>query len=277
MDAYEIIASAERLTLESPGNYIAEEIAIRPEYAGVKFYDAPIFAFGSADDDLFQKFLAPSVIGSHFITPLDWLPGAKTVISCFLPYTQHIKSSNSTDFSWPSGEMLHGRYEGHFFIMEMAAHIQSILRNAGYDSVAPMLDSRFKAGSEETSYTSNWSERHVAFACGLGTFGLSKGIITEKGMCGRLCSVVTEMDLPKTGRPYTGVYEYCIMCGACAEHCPVNAISLQEGKKHPPCDEFLGKVIEKEKPRYACSKCQVMAPCESGIPIKVNQSNTCST
>lgn len=40
------------------------------------------------------------------------------------------------------------------------------------------------------SYTSNWSERHVAFVCGLGTFGLSKGLITEKGIAGRLGSLI---------------------------------------------------------------------------------------
>ena len=266
MDINEIIASATRLTSESPGNYIAEKDAIRPDYAGMQIYDAPIFAFGSANDELYRKFLAPEVIGSHFITPLEWLPGAKTVISCFMPFTRRIISSNATNFSWPSEEWLHGRYEGHLFVVEMATHIQNVLKEAGYDSLAPMLNPRYKTGNRETTYTSNWSERHAAFACGLGTFGLSKGIITEKGTCGRLCSVITELDLPKTARPYRDVYDYCTMCGLCAKHCPAQAISLKDGKQHSPCDEFLGTVMEKEKPRYGCGKCQVKAPCESEIP-----------
>ena len=155
MDKNEIIASAVRLTLESPGNYVAEKIAIHPDYAGMKIYDTPVLAFGSADDELYQKYHNPNVIGSHFITPLEWLPGAKTVISCFLPYTQQIKSSNATDFCWPSGEWLHGRFEGHLFVREMAAHIQNILQKDEYNSLAPMLDSQYKAGSQETKNTSN--------------------------------------------------------------------------------------------------------------------------
>ena len=31
-------------------------------------------------------------------------------------------------------------------------------------------------------YISTWSERHAMYAAGLGTFGLSKGLITKKGM-----------------------------------------------------------------------------------------------
>lgn len=84
------------------------------------------------------------------------------------------------------------------------------------------------------SYTSNWSERHVAFVCGLGTFGLSKGLITEKGIAGRLGSlIVSEKFAPRT-REYTDIYEYCTRCGACIRRCPAGAISLENGKEHLP-------------------------------------------
>ena len=36
---------------------------------------------------------------------------------------------------------------------------------------------------------STWSERHVAYVSGLGTFGLSGGLITAKGQAVRLGSV----------------------------------------------------------------------------------------
>ena len=268
MDKNEIITRVIQFTHESPGNYVPEETAVRPDYVGMKIFDSPILAFGSADDAIFQMYLSPDVIGDHFIIPLEWLTDAKTVISCFLPYTERIKSANAADYCWPSGEWLHGRFEGQLFIKELTLHIQKILRDSGYRSVAPSLDPRYKMGNQATEYTSNWSERHAAFACGLGTFGLSKGIITEKGMCGRLCSVITDLDLPKDVRHYNDVYEYCIMCGLCVKHCPVHAISLQEGKKHPPCDAFLDEVREKENPRYGCGKCQTSVPCESKIPMK---------
>jgi epoxyqueuosine reductase len=115
-------------------------------------------------------------------------------------------------------------------------------------------------------FTSNWSERHVAFVCGLGTFGLSKGLITPKGVAGRFASIITELYLPPDKREYEDIYEYCSMCGKCAKNCPANAITIENGKNDYACFAFLKKTSEKYKPRYGCGKCQVGVPCESRIP-----------
>ena len=266
MDKNEILSSAVKFTRDSPFNVISDKVAIHSNYTGMKIFDSPIFAFGSAADELYERYLSSDIIGDHFITPAGWLPAAKTVISFFLPYTERIRSANAADYRWPAGEWLHGRYEGQLLVTELSRHINNLLLDNGYRSLVPTLDARYKNGSVETGFTSNWSERHAAFACGLGTFGLSKGIITKNGTCGRFGSVITELALPADGRPYQDTYEYCIQCGLCAAHCPVYAISLQEGKKHPPCSAFLDKVREKENPRYGCGKCQIRVPCESKIP-----------
>ncbi|MCL2827632.1 MAG: 4Fe-4S binding protein [Oscillospiraceae bacterium] len=259
----EIILCAEKFTETFLGNYISAEVAIAPEYVGMQLYDPPIFAFGSADDDLYIKYKSPNIIGGHFLAPSEWLPTAKTVISFFVPYTEQIKSANAQDDHWPANEWLHGRYEGQLFLKELSTYIQNMLLDAGYVSTVPALDPRYGVDG----VTSNWSERHVAFACGLGTFGLSKGIITKRGMCGRLGSVLTEWNLPTDTRPYRDTYEYCTMCGACVLRCPVQAISQTEGKAQLPCSDFLDKVREKNSPRYGCGKCQVNVPCESEIPV----------
>ena len=153
---------------------------------------------------------------------------------------------------------------------ELSKFLRSELINAGYQSIAPALDERFRANSgrtdPEAKFTSNWSERHVAFICGQGTFGLSKGLITKKGMAGRLGSVITELYLPPDKREYKDIYEYCSMCGKCIKNCPVNAISVENGKNHALCSEFLDETAQRYKPRYGCGKCQIDVPCESGIP-----------
>lgn len=128
---------------------------------------------------------------------------------------------------------------------------------------------KFNKDSPEKSYTSAWSERHVAFVCGLGTFGLSKGLITKKGMAGRFASIVTELYLPPNERAYKSFNEYCTMCGTCIQKCPVNAINLEEGKNNNICGKYVDLTWKKFKPRYACGKCQVGVPCESEIP-KIN-------
>lgn len=46
-----------------------------------------------------------------------------------------------------------------------------VISEEGYESLAPSIDQRYKTGNAEANnkYTSNWSERHIAYACGLGT------------------------------------------------------------------------------------------------------------
>ena len=266
MDISTITSFASDLTLNSPVNRVSSDVAISPAYAGMRIFDQPIFAFGCPDDEIFIKFKSPEIIGEHHLTPGQLLPGAKTVISFFLPFTERIKAANSKNFDWPADEWLHGRIEGQLFVKELLVQLQKLLTVAGYESLVPLLDHRFISYSNEGTYSSNWSERHIAFACGLGTFGLSKGLITEKGTCGRFGSVLTALDLPKDGRRYQDPYEYCSMCGECASKCPAGAISLEDGKDHELCSIFLDKTMAKHSPRYGCGKCQVSVPCELRIP-----------
>ena len=271
MDKETIVRISKEFTLNSDYNYVSRDDAIREELVGMKIFDDPIIAFGAADDDIFQLLKDPSVIGDHFFLPKEWLPSANTVISYFFPFTDQIVKSNRKDKQWPSNGWLHGRVEGQRFLSEFSSFLNSQLNNQGYESLVPTQDDRFWATIVEEPglkpFTSNWSERHVGFVCGLGTFGLSKGIITEKGMAGRLGSLVTQLKLEPDNRKYTDIYEYYTMCGACVKRCPVDAISIEEGKDHKKCSDFVEIVTaEKFKPRFGCGKCQVAVPCERKIP-----------
>ena len=268
MNANELFKIADRFTLESPANYISDKSALSPECSGLMIYEAPVFGFAAANDEIFSDFKSPDVIGENFMGPDEWLPGAKTVVAFYMPYTDSIMQANALDYSWPSDEWLHGRYEGQLFIKELCLHLQRIITNAGFECLIPAFDPRLKNGNSHTRFTCNWSERHAAYACGLGTFGLTRGIITERGSCIRFGSFLTNMELPVTARPYGGVYEYCSKCGACIPHCPANAISLENGKDNQRCSDFLDKTLEKHRPRYGCGKCQVNVPCSRGIPGK---------
>ena len=268
MNRDDMIMMAEKFIQNAPENYISDEVALHPRYVGMKIYDAPIFAFGSVDDELYTKYKSFDVIGNHFLSPAEWLSNTKTVISFFLPYTDKIKAANAKDCLWPAEEWLHGRYEGQTVLKLLSEYLVKSISESGFKSLIPTHDQRYKTGNAEIKNTSNWSERHIAYACGLGTFGLSKGIITKKGMSGRLGSILTELDLPKDNRAYKDIREHCAMCGLCIDRCPVRAISMEDGKNASSCSDFLGKVLEKYKPRYGCGKCQVNVPCESEIPMK---------
>lgn len=280
MKKRDIIRFTSDFTENSEHNRVSPDRAISGSLSGMRIFDLPLLGFGDADDSLFSDLKKKSVIGKHHLLPREWLPCARTVISFFLPFTAQVKKSNRTDMSRPSDEWLHGRIEGQAFVNELCRRLASRLTGAGYISIAPSLDERFRSytGSavsgadngkdKPLSYTSIWSERHAAFVCGLGTFGLSRGLITSKGMAGRFGSIITELKLVPDKRKYTGINEYCIMCGNCTDNCPVMAITVKKGKDHAKCSAFLDSTMEKFNPRYGCGKCQVRVPCESRIPKK---------
>ena len=258
--------------LECPYNYVPEEDALRPELAGMQIYDAPLFGVADVNDPLFGELTKEGVVGECFDLPHKWIDNPVSVLSFFLPFTEAVRVSNRKG-TVPSDEWLHGRVEGQQMMNKLGEYVKQLLIDEGFDTAFPTTDPRFHY---VTRYCSNWSERHVAYIAGLGTLSLSKGIITEKGMAGRLGSVITTAKLPVTARKYSSPFEYCIMCGACQRQCPMNAIDtskgVEKGKNHEICSPYVSVKYPGKAPnnieRYGCGKCQVGVPCENGIPKK---------
>lgn len=257
----------------APENHVSAEDAIRPELAGMQIYDAPLLASAAADDPLFLKLREPQVIGEGVFLPTDWLPEAQSVLSFFLPFTEPVKRSNRGGDT-ASDEWLHARIEGQLMLNVLGEYLCGLLRDAGYAAAFPTTDPRF---STLGPYASNWSERHVAYVCGLGTFGLSRSLITAKGTAGRFGSIITSAPLPAANRPYSTPFDYCTLCGACAVNCPADAIDVKrgviDGKEQTLCGPFVRATFlpphgPNNRVRYGCGKCQVGVPCESGIPLK---------
>ena len=282
MNNQDLIAEIVRFTADSRENFISEEDAIYPRLAGMKLYEPPLVGFARADDPLFTvEFKQTGVIHPEYRAPREWLPNAKTIISFFLPFTQEIKDSNRNLADEPyepgapqrcSAEWLHGRIEGQIFVNQLTDYIQSLLEGRGFETVCPTTSGKLRM---ITPYISTWSERHAAYAAGLGTFGLSKGLITKKGMCGRYGSVITSAEFDPDPRPYASPFAYCTMCGACMAKCPAGAIDKSRGcalgKDQLVCAPYVsGSKLPPhgvhQRVRYGCGKCQCGVPCESGIP-----------
>jgi len=239
--------------LNSPQNIVNELGMLR-------IYDQPLVGVAGVEDVLWEKLKEPEVVGLHHLSPQEWLVGAKTIISYFLPFTQSIRRSNCSE-GLPSTEWLYGRYEGEMFNIALCSFVVDLIEKAGGHAIAPALDKRFAVIKRR----SNWSERHVAFIAGLGTFSLNCSMITSSGSAGRYGSVIGDFALEPTKRLYKEVDEYCTKCGACIDRCPPRAIS-ENGKDHGSCSHFLDEVRERYKPRYGCGKCQTAVPCEDRNP-----------
>ena len=258
------------------GNVVPADAALAG-CAGLVMFEEPVFGVSAADDPLYIEYKKAGVIGDMFMAPEEWLPGAKSVVSFFLPFTQRVRASNPGDPGNTSPEWLHARIEGQAFLNGFMRTIKEYFESKGFAACVPTLDERFGlqfeplAGDdpEGVHINSRWSERHAAYVSGLGTFCLSRGLISSKGVAGRDGSVIVTKTIRPDARPYSGIYDYCIRCGACIARCPANAISLEHGKNHKLCRTWVDQSKQTYAPRYGCGKCQVGVPCEHGIPETV--------
>ena len=273
----QIYQRIEALDKSVPGNVLREDMGIKPEYAGIRMYDEPLVGFGSAMDPLFDDFKRHEVIGPWHMSPKEWLTEAQTVLSFFFPTSGEVRRSNRKAEQVASDLWAYARIEGQEYIRSFMDAVAAWFHEKGFTACVPSFDPRWQSlvagqgiagypGIQETSFGSRWSERHAAYVCGLGTFGLSKGLITRKGIAGRFGSIVVSAAFEPDPRPYTGIYDYCILCGACARRCPAQAIDMANGKDHMKCRACVAASREILAPRYGCGLCQTGVPCETQIP-----------
>jgi epoxyqueuosine reductase QueG len=266
MDAREIEKALTRYLKTTALNRVAAANALVPNIAGMRIFDDPIVGVCEAGDECLHSYRDNNEANLHMLMPGDWLSDARSVVSVFLPFTERVRASNRGAGA-VSHEWLHGRIEGQKCVAGLAKHLAEWLG----DTVIPFLDPRFKLerieGADPTrSFIVNWSERHVAYAAGLGTFSMPGGLITKKGAAGRLLSVVTACEAAPTPRAYTDIYEYCIRCGKCIDRCPARAITKDMRKNALRCSAQLDIPKEKFAPYYGCGKCQTAVPCEHTAP-----------
>ena len=250
-------------------------------------WDKPLVGFSKGDDPIFTQFKED--IGAFYLTPgelfaksfpdVSVTPDELSVISWVLPHIEKTKLDNSKEKTLPAERWARARIFGEQVNMKLRSHLVAVLTGAGHEALAP-LDSPFFEGkvSERYGMASTWSERHTAYAAGLGTFGLCDGLITPVGKAMRVGSVIARVQVPATERPYSDHHAYCLWfangtCGKCVERCPVNAISREKGHLKAPCREYVNGTREYVKSQfgfegYACGLCQTGVPCESGIPVK---------
>jgi epoxyqueuosine reductase QueG len=244
---------------EDPRNALAA-------HGNLRIYAAPLLCVAAAGDPWFDRFTEPGIVGPDFLKPGDWLPGSRSVLSFFLPFTAEVRDSNRKP-GLPSEIWVSARIDGEVFNQAVRAFLVQRLAALGERACAPTLDPRFRVAAR----IANWSERHAGFVAGLGTFGLHRALITAKGTTGRIGSVITTLALPPTPRPYTRFDEYCPFltrgaCGACMRRCPPAAITAG-GKNHQLCSDYIDReILSRFAPRYGCAKCNVGVPCERGIP-----------
>ena len=263
-------------------------------FGGAPIFDSPLVGFADGDDPIFEEYR--EAISELHLTPREMLtrhldetlkvessplPDV-SVISFVLPITRETCLSNALEKEGPSLRWNHTRWKGQVFINELSTYLVSLLEGMGAYALAPELSPFYKISRVADGFAANWSQRHIAYAAGLGTFSLNDGFITRKGLAMRCGSVVTSLKLEPSARPYASRLANCRYyaygkCGVCIKRCPGGAIS-ESGHDKLRCAEVL---FEKQRPwlegtygpgymgQYAgCGLCQTGVPCENRIPLR---------
>jgi len=249
-------------------------------------FEEVIVGFSRGDDPLYESY--KEVVAPFHWTPLEIFrrtfpgveiePGDLTVIAWVVAHHTLTKEDNRREKFYPSERWARARFFGEQVNEKMRRHVVEALEAEGYAAVAPALSPHWEwKGSDTYVFASTWSERHAAYASGLGTFGLCDGLITPLGKAVRVGSVIARIKIPPTPRPYEDHHAYCLfhsrgICKKCISRCPVGALS-EAGHDKIKCRSHLHPATENYvKAHYGfdghgCGLCQTGVPCESKIPL----------
>ena len=221
----------------------------------------PVVRFADANGAGFSE-LQQIVTPEHHV-PRDYLPEAKNVLSWFLPFLPEVGRNNL------EGTLSSPQWADAYLVTnEMAARVNEqmvtfIQTEMGVAAAVPS-----DAGMIGTDNPrSRWSQRHVAYLAGHGSFGLNNMLISDAGSVGRYFSVVTalpvEPDCPVTE-------ERCLWkrngsCGLCVKRCEAGALT-ETGFDRFRCLAQCLKNMERYPGADVCGKCTVELPCSYKIP-----------
>lgn len=225
----------------------------------------PIVAFADVKDPMFN--ILKKVVGPSHALPQDFMPDGKTIISYFLPFKNLIADSNiggrNSSRQWDIAYV-----ETNNLIASLNSHIKEEIESLG--SGAELIPMALNFTPDNLK--SDWSQRHVAYIAGLGKFGLNNMLITEKGCCGRIGSIITDVEIQATER-HEG--EYCLHkagrnCTKCMDKCIGDALTEGEFFRDR-CLEICKENGEKYEGLghcETCGKCLVGMPCSFENPMQ---------
>ncbi len=238
-------------------------VSYRENYCTTDFWGEPIIAYADANDHLFNEL--KHIISPTHLVPTELLPGSKTVIAYFIPFNNPVAASNVAG-EMSSAQWANAYIETNQLIISINEALAQELKKQGYQSAILPPTHNF----DENTLISDWSHKHVGYIAGLGTFGLHQMLITEKGCCGRLGSIVTDVIIEPTPRP---AQEYCLYkhnksCKSCVARCLSGALNTEAFDRHR-CYEILlqnHRYHGRKELADVCGKCAGIVPCSFRRP-----------
>jgi epoxyqueuosine reductase QueG len=235
---------------------------VRRQVAGantITRYREPLAAFVAADDPRFAE-LKRVVHPSHML-PGDLLPGARSVVSFFLPFDERVVEANARERERVAREWAVAYVETNALIGRINAALIEQLAERGIRAAAEPATHNF----DPLTLVSRWAHKSVAVIAGLGSFGLHHLVITDAGCAGRFGSLALDAEIAPSNLP---PQERCLYfhdgsCLECVLRCPAGALDERgEIDKHR-CRAHCHAVSEGFKDlgdAHVCGKCS-FGPC----------------
>jgi epoxyqueuosine reductase QueG len=221
------------------------------------------------EKNLSHSWLRQAVSPDH-LSPADILPDAKSVICFFVPFHKSVVQSNA--FPGPaSAEWALAYIKTNDLIAAINRDIEVLLAENGYRAGKIPATHNF----DETTLISRWSHRHIAYLAGLGTFGINNMLITEKGCCGRIGSMVTNCEFGESPAMADAApaEEKCLnkingSCGLCQKKCEAGAYPADAagGFDRRAC---YAKCLENAELHKSLGFADVCGKCVAGLPCSL--------
>lgn len=221
----------------------------------------PIVKFGDVNHEKVKHL--KTIASQEHLSPFDLVEDATIFISYFIPFKEQLSKSNSLATTTSASKEWAMTYNDvNTMMLNLNEYLVMKLKEMGYNA-----EFSRQASDINEEIMSNWSHRHIGWISGLGTFGINNMLITEKGSCGRMNSLVTNLDIVPDQQIKE---EYCLnkingICNVCINRCPINALS-KEGFKRGKCQKHLeshgGTLVAN-----VCGQCVVELPCSFKVPL----------
>ena len=229
------------------------------ESGTVTHYREPLVAFARANDARFPEL--QQVAEPTHMMPEDLLPGARSVVSFFLPFERGVVEANAASRTRVAREWAVAYVETNVLIGRITHHLIDQLGRRGIRAVAEPATRNF----DPESLISRWSHKSVAVIAGLGSFGLHHMVITDAGCAGRFGSLVVDADMPPSqyGERERCLYFHDGSCRECVERCPIDALNAAGEIDKQRCWRRLLAIARQYEAlgvAEACGKC-VIGPC----------------
>lgn len=236
-------------------------------------WGVPLIGFADAEHpDIINL---KQVISETHVLPTEVLSSARVVVAYFVPFTRELSYTNRINGEQASAEWAKAYEETNAMFRVVNERLAEALKGIGYEAAVPKESYTF----DREKLISDWSQRHIAKAAGLGTFGVNNMLITKAGCCGRFSSVITNLEVEPDAMIEE---EFCIYlrsgrCGACYQRCPSGALTPRGFQR-----ELCFKICSKNAEQYrnfgssysgdaegdlagtgseVCGKCVTNVPC----------------